>query len=176
MDSNILNPTYKELIAMEKYRNNNTGINYSDKHRNNWLKAIISIFAIAMLLSIMGVPIYDGVLALEENAMPYQLGNSLEATTATSGHMGDIVYYEMTHFGAKPSVAALISDIDGALAAFDLTALAFVVPLIADAIADSGAITIGSISDIILTTIAGISLGPISLAAIGALAGAIVGY
>ena len=108
--------------------------------------------------------------------MPYQLGNSLEATTATSGHMGDIVYYEMTHFGAKPSVAALISDIDGALAAFDLTALAFVVPLIADAIAASGAITIGSISDIILTTIAGISLGPISLAAIGALAGAIVGY
>ncbi len=176
MGSNILNPTYKELIAMEKYRNNSTGINYSDKHRNNWLKAIISIFAIAMLLGMMGVPIYNGVLALEENAMPYQFGNSLEATTATSGHMGDIVWYEMTHSGAKPSVAALTSDIDGALAAFDLSVLAVVVPLIADAIAASGAITIGSISDIILTTIAGISLGPISLAAIGALAGAIVGY
>ena len=133
---------------MEKYRNNSTGINYSDKHRNNWLKAIISIFAIAMLLSIMGVPIYNGVLALEENAMPYQLGNSLDATTATSGHMGDIVWYEMTHFGAKPSVAALTSDIDGTLAGFDLSALAVVVPLIADAIAASGAITIGSISDI----------------------------
>jgi hypothetical protein len=42
--------------------------------------------------------------------------------------------------------------------------------------AASGGIFIGSITDIILTTIAGFSLGPISLAAIGALAGAIVGF
>jgi len=176
MESNILNPTYKELIAIEKYRNGDTGRIYSDRHTNNWIKAIISIFAIAMLLGMMGVPIYNGLVALEDNAIPYQFGNSLEVSTATVGHMGDIVWYEMTHFGARPSAAALISDIDGALAGFGLSVLAYFVPLIADAIAASGAISIGSIADIILTTIAGFSLGPISLAAIGALASVIVGY
>ncbi len=98
-----MNPTYKELIAIEEYRNNNTERIYNNKHRNNWIKAIISIFAIAMLLSIMGVPIYNGIVALEENAMPYQLGNSLEAPTATGGYMGDIIAYELWHWGAMPS-------------------------------------------------------------------------
>jgi uncharacterized Rossmann fold enzyme len=76
--------------------------------------------------------------------------------------------HELLYFGAGPTVAELISTIDGALAYF--------VPLIADAIAASGAVSIGSIADIILTTIAGVSLGPISLTAIGALASVIVGY
>ena len=171
-----MNPKYRELIAIEKYRNSDTGRVYGDKHRNNWIKAIISIFAIAMLLGTMGVPIYNGVVDLEDNAIPYQLGNSLEASTATGGHMGDIVYYELTHFGAKPSKAALISDIDGSLSAFDLGVLTYVVPLIADAILASGAIDVGSITDIILVTIAGVSLGSISTAAISALVGAIVAY
>jgi len=84
--------------------------------------------------------------------------------------------HELLYFGARPTVAELISTIDGALADFDLSALAYFVPLIADAIAASGAVSIGSIADIILTTIAGVSLGPISLTAIGALASVIVGY
>jgi hypothetical protein len=176
MESNVLNPTYKELIAMEKYRNGDTGRIYSNRNRNNWIKAIISVFAIAMLLGMMGVPIYNAVVALEDNAIPYQLGNSIEASTATGAHMGDILYYELTHFGVRPSAAALVSNIDGGLAGLDLTVLAYFVPLIADAIAASGSISIGSIADIILTTIAGISLGPISLAAIGTLASIIVGY
>jgi hypothetical protein len=40
MESNILNPTYKELIAMEKYRNSDTGSIYSDKHGNNCAKVM----------------------------------------------------------------------------------------------------------------------------------------
>ncbi len=43
MESNILNPTYRELMAIEKYRNSDTGRFYSDKRRNNWIKAIINI-------------------------------------------------------------------------------------------------------------------------------------
>jgi hypothetical protein len=170
-----LNPVYKELIAMEMYRND-MGVIYKDKHKNKWKKAIMSIFAVAILLGIMGVPIYNGILVLEDNAIPYDMGNIVEVSTATSLHMGDIIYYELTHFGARPSVAALDSDIGGALGAAGLSVLAYYAPFIADAIASSGYITIGSVTDIILTIIAGVSLGPISLIAIGALAGAIVGY
>ena len=118
----------------------------------------------------------NDVVALEDNAIRYQMGTSVEASTATDGHMGDIVYYELTHFGAKPSKAPLISDIDGSLSAFDLGVLTYIVPLIADAILASGAVDVGSITDIILVTIAGVSLGLISTAAISALAGAIVAY
>jgi hypothetical protein len=123
MESNILNPTYKELIAIEKYRNNNTGRIYSSKHTNNWLKAIISIFAVSMLLGMMGVPIYNGVVALEDNAIPYQLGNSLETSTATGGHMGDIIAYELWHWGKIPTAQAIGQMIAGALIDLGLTYL-----------------------------------------------------
>ena len=123
MESNILNLTYKELIAMEKYRNGDTGRIYTDRHRNNWVKAIISIFAIAMLLGTMGVPIYNGVVALEDNAIPYQLGSSLEASTATGAHMGDIIAYEIYHWGAIPTAEAIGQMIAGALIDLGLTYL-----------------------------------------------------
>jgi len=115
MESNILNPTYKELIAIEKYRNGDTGRIYSDRHTNNWIKAIISIFAIAMLLGMMGVPIYNGLVALEDNAIPYQFGNSLEVSTTTVGHMGNLIVFEIYHWGHLPSIGQLESLIEHAL-------------------------------------------------------------
>ena len=177
MGTNIINPDYRNLLAIEKSHTNSMGLHENKKH-NNYIKAIISVFAVAVLLSTMGVPIYNGIYAMESNALPYNMG--IVATTGNSatasGHMGDIVYYELTHFGAKPSKAALISDIDGSLSAFDLGVLTYLVPLMADAILASGAVDVGSITDIILVTIAGVSLGLISTAAISALAGAIVAY
>jgi hypothetical protein len=115
MESNILNPTYKELIAIEKYRNGDTGRIYSNKHTNNWLKAIISIFAIAMLLGMMGVPIYNGIYAMESNALPYDM----EITTNTgnmvtsSGSVGDIIAYEIFHWGQLPTARALAEELTG---------------------------------------------------------------
>ena len=117
MESNILNPTYRELIAMEKYRNGDTGRIYSDKHRNNWVKAIISIFAIAVLLSTMGVPIYNGIYAMESNAVPYDM----EITTTTSniatssGQAGDIIAFEIYHWGQLPTVRGLAEELTGVL-------------------------------------------------------------
>ncbi len=51
--TNNLNHKYKELIAIEKYRHSYTGRIYSDKHGNNWIKAIISVFARAIVFKVM---------------------------------------------------------------------------------------------------------------------------
>ena len=142
MESNTLNPTYRELIAIEKYRNSDTGRIYSDKHRNNWIKAIISIFAIAMLLGTMGVPIYNGVVALEDNAIPYQMGTSLEASTATGGHMGDLIAFEILHWGHLPSISQLEGLIEHALLTLGL---AWLIALLAPVMYTFTSIFIGSI-------------------------------
>ncbi len=142
MESNILNLTYKELIAMEKYRNGDTGRIYTDRHRNNWVKAIISIFAIAMLLGMMGVPIYNGVVALEDNAIPYQLGSSLEASTATGGHMGDLIAFEIYHWGHLPSISQLEGLIEHALLSLGLS---WLIAILAPVMYTFTSIFIGSI-------------------------------
>ncbi len=158
-----MNPTYKELIAMEKYRKGDTGRIYSDKHRNNWIKAIISIFAIAMLLGMMGVPVYNGVVALEDNAIPYQLGNSVEASTATGGHMGDLVYYELLHWGALPSSNSLANIIRGEFESAGLAWLGeyagmFATYILAVILSGRG-ITTGTILDALTSALSVIGIG-----------------
>jgi len=117
VESNILNPTYRELMAIEKYRNSDTGRFYSDKRRNNWIKAIISIFAIATLLGTMGVPLYNGIIAMESNALPYDM----EITTTTSNiatssvHAGDIIAYEIWNWGQLPNAKDLAIELTAVL-------------------------------------------------------------
>ena len=48
MRLDILNPTYKELIAIEEYHNKDMEKICMVKHGNNLTKVIISIFAVAM--------------------------------------------------------------------------------------------------------------------------------
>jgi len=144
IESNILNPTYKELIAIEKYRNGDTGRIYSDRHTNNWIKAIISIFAIAMLLGMMGVPIYNGIYAMESNALPYDM----EITTNTghmvtsSGSVGDIIAYEIFHWGHLPSISQLESLIENALVA---AGVGWLINILAPVIYTFSSIFLGSI-------------------------------
>ena len=116
MGINIINPDYRKLLAIEKSRINSMGLHENKKH-NNYTKAIISIFAVAVLLSTMGVPIYNGIYAMESNALPYDMG--IVAATGNSaiasGHMGNIIYYEVYHWGQFPTIAGLEHIIIGAL-------------------------------------------------------------
>ena len=104
-------------MAIEKCRNSDTGMFYSDKHRNNRIKAIISIFAIATLLGTMGVPLYNGIIAMESNALPYDM----EITTTTSNiatssvNAGDIMAYEIWNRGQLPNAKDLAIELTAVL-------------------------------------------------------------
>ena len=86
-------------MAIEKYRNSDTEMFYSDKHRNNWIKAIISIFA------------------MESNALPYDM----EITTTTSNiatlsvHAGDIIAYKIWNWGQLPNAKDLVIELTAML-------------------------------------------------------------
>ncbi len=98
------------MLAIEKSRINSMGLHEHKKH-NNYIKAIISIFAVAVLLSTMGVPIYSGIYAMEQNAIPYEV--NVNWNTIQSGNMANIIAYELWHFGAMPSpnnIAGFIRD------------------------------------------------------------------
>ncbi len=150
-----VNPSIKNILV--EYHNEKPKL----KKENNWKKAII-------------------VVAGSTSIMPIDLGNIQTQTTAKQSQgvllTANIVDWELTHFGAKPSVAKLEAAISGFLTGFDLSIILFLVPLIADAILASGAISIGSITDTIIVIIAGVSLGPISTAAITGLAASIVAF
>ncbi|MCL5787726.1 MAG: hypothetical protein M1581_03845 [Candidatus Thermoplasmatota archaeon] len=86
-------------MAIEKCRNSDTGMFYSDKHRNNRIKAIISIFA------------------TESNALPYDM----EITTTTSNiatssvNAGDIMAYEIWNRGQLPNAKDLAIELTAVL-------------------------------------------------------------
>ncbi len=48
---------------------------FQNKNKNNWTKALISIFVLALLMMSVGVPVYDGVLAMDNNAVPSKFRN-----------------------------------------------------------------------------------------------------
>ncbi|MEM0139124.1 MAG: hypothetical protein QXZ44_00710 [Ferroplasma sp.] len=79
------------------------------KKHNSHIKAIISIFAVAILLSTMGVPIYNGIYALENSAMLYEMGTAFSTgnIATSSGHKGDLIYFKIFHFGQFPSSSDL---------------------------------------------------------------------
>lgn len=167
MESNILNPTYKELIAIEMYRNNDTGINYHNKHRNNWKKGLISIFAIIILLATMGIPVYSGVLAMENNAIPYEFGNSVSMQSyiqpIEGSSFGDLVYYELMHAGALPTAPTLANTIRNALESYGLGIMAeysymFATYILA-AILSGGSLTTGTIIDALTSALSVLGIG-----------------
>ena len=63
--------------------------------------------AIAVLLTSIGVPVYGGIMAMENNAMPYEFGNTIAKTTVQTPVSGDIIYFEIYHFGQMPNVHEL---------------------------------------------------------------------
>ncbi len=112
------------MLAIEKSRINSMGLHEHKKH-NNYIKAIISIFAVAVLLSTMGVPIYNGIYAMENNALPYDMGivaTSSNSATA-SGHAGNLILFELYNWGEIPTAADVGNMIVGALINLGLTYL-----------------------------------------------------
>ena len=114
MGINIINPDYRNLLAIEKSRINSIGLHENKKY-NNYIKAIISIFAAAILLSTMGVPIYNGIYAMESNALPYdmEIATTTGNIATSSGHAGDIIAYEIWNWGKLPTARDLAEELTG---------------------------------------------------------------
>ncbi len=139
--------------------------------------AILVMSVVGILLATTGVPIYSVMFAMEANAIPFEIGNLGHLGTqvvSPASTIGDIVGYELWHWGAYPPVNIIVSAIAGAITGLGVSFLGPWIVLLAHNIAASGAVTIGSISDIILTTIGGISVGPVGWPVIGAIASAVV--
>jgi len=177
MESNILNPKYLELKAIEMYRNNDTGMNYHIKHINNWKKSLISIFIIAVLLTAIGIPVYGGIIAMENNAIPYEFGNlgktiqSSSTNVVTGGHMADLIDYMLTHFGAAPTQKDMVDFLIGLFTSYGLYVGSQTLALIGYSILAS------SWSDIAIIGILRVDLtNPLGQILLAALATAIVAY
>ena len=121
MGINIINPDYRNLLAIEKSRINSMGLHENKKH-NNYTKAIISIFAVTILLSTMGVPIYNGIYAMESNALPMNTSLSSVNNPVSSG-IPNLIAYELYNWGKIPSPTAIGEMIAGALIDLGLTYL-----------------------------------------------------
>ncbi len=125
----------------------------------------MSIATITILHGAPGVPIYNGVIAMESNTIPYEFGNMANMdvkTTSTSG-MGDIIYYELTH-GHFPSHTALNNLIGAVLGTYGLTAVGGLIYAIVAAIY-AGA----SVSVAVETVLVGIVSPEVESAILGAI-------
>jgi len=124
-----------------------------------------------VLLAAIGVPVYDGIMAMENNAIPYEfgnIGNELQISTANTGHIADLMWYELSHWGAKPSLNALADAIAGALTGEGIGFIGNYVMEIAQTILALGIYSTDVIAGIILT-IAGSSVTWEVLAVVGAI-------
>lgn len=115
-------------------------------------------------MATMGVPLYNAVLTAESNAMPCEMqGLALTSTSndAINGRMGNIMAFEMWHWGAKPSVR----DIGQILTGAGLVIATYIIYDIAQQIStflnDGGALTAYAIASIIWMSVAGYLTWPV---------------
>ncbi|MHB8361238.1 MAG: hypothetical protein ACYDAO_05355 [Thermoplasmataceae archaeon] len=146
--------------------------------RNGQANGIVSLLAVVLLMGAMGVPMYAAMELGAYNAIPLDFGNFNNlvgsAQVASTGAMGDIVGYMLWHWGASPSQTNLGSAIAGAFAGLGVPIAGALISAAVDDILSESAITLGSITDILLVTVAAVD--PATLAIIGAVAAVIVAY
>ncbi len=175
MSDEMLSQEFILLSSCERSRTeekNQSGLNNRQTH------GIVTIAAVVLLLGAMGVPMYAAMEIGAYNAIPMDFGNinvqtqSIHVTGA--GTMGDIVDYMLWHWGAYQPYAFLVAAISGAFTGAGVPIAGAIVSAAADAFLASGAVSVGSITDILLITVAAVD--PVTLAIIGVVAAIIVGF
>ena len=85
-----------------------------EKGSNNyWKKSILAFVTIGLVLTVVGVPVYTLATTAASSAIPLDFsagGTPVGTVSLNVGATGDLIDYELTHWGAKPSVA-LLADI-----------------------------------------------------------------
>lgn len=130
MESHALNPLYKEMLMA--YAKRTTDSNAARKvvtkmGSNPWKKVLIAVMIVSLMLITLGVPLYSLLLSVESNALPGNLGsigNVIETNTVNIANTGNIIGYELWHWGALPSANTLSEWVADGLASLGLGALA----------------------------------------------------
>ncbi len=83
----------------------------------------------------IGVPVYDGLMVMENNAIPYEFGNmgNLNVKTSSTSGMGNMFYYELT-YGHFTDRAVLTNILNGILSGYDIAAIGSLIAAIVEAI------------------------------------------
>ncbi len=121
-----INPMYRSLLMEQSQQ---TSI-IKENRENNWKRAILAVSVIGILLAATGIPIYGMISALESNALPYEIGDFGQSaqTQVSPSVMGNILWYELTHFGGTPTVSDVGNMLENAFGTMGLT---FLIPYMA---------------------------------------------
>ncbi len=168
-----INPIYKSLME-EQFRQVPT---VKLKNGNIWKKSVLALGIVGLMLTVAGIPLYDGVFLAEGSVIPVNLGALVQTPLATSessqsGTFGDIVWYELTHWGANPTVSTLASIIAGGFVREGLGYITADWPAIAGAILDVGVLGDGTIAAIL----AGLISNPVGWGILLTIAAGIVAF
>lgn len=105
---------------------------------------------------------------------PNSFGSSNSLILQEAPTAGHFAWYELTHWGARPSVKALTEILIAALTREGVPYVGEMISLAVDEMLASSTITVGSIGDILAVTIA--AADPATRAVIEVIAGIVVGF
>ena len=171
MESYSINPVFQSFLYSQTRE---TGIFERKRKENNWKKGILAIAVVGILLVTVGVPIYNFIFAAEGNAIPLELGNigniQVQSTSGVSG-MGNLIDFELTHWGATPTEKDLVDFLVGLFTSYGVYVGTDVLATIGYAILASGW------SEVAIIEILGLDLtNPLGLIILTAMAVAIISY
>lgn len=83
---------------------------HSKGSSNHWKRALIGVSFAFIVLAYAGVPVYDFAVSSESSVIPFDLtGQNIVVSPSplANGVVGDLIDYELSHWGAKPSIAIM---------------------------------------------------------------------
>ena len=171
MESYSINPIFQSFLNSQTQE---TGIFERKRRENNWKKGILAIAVVGILLVTAGVPIYNVIFAAEGNAIPLEFGSigniQVQSASGISG-MGNLIDFELTHWGATPTEQALVDFLVSLFTSYGIYVGSDVLAAIGYAILASGW------SEVAIIAILGLDLtNPVGLVILGAMAVAIISY
>ena len=121
-----VNPAYISLIEHQEEVNPIE----NKRNGNKWGKIFLGLSVIGMILMATGLPLHAMAIVLEEDAIPFDLGNMEaygEKIMSIPVNIGNFIAYEIWHWGQWPSVSALEEWLTAALVGVGLS---FLVPFV----------------------------------------------
>lgn len=171
MESYSINPVFQSFLHSQTQE---TGIFEKKRRDNNWKKGMLAIAVVGILLVTAGVPIYNVIFTAEGNAIPLEfgnIGNIQSQSTSGISEMGNLIDFELTHWGATPTEQDLVDFLVGLFTSYGIYVGSDILAAIGYAILASGW------SEVAIIAILGLDLtNPVGLVILGAMAVAIISY
>jgi hypothetical protein len=172
----INNPLWRQILIEEAI----TAPVHPKNIGNNWTKSVLSIGVVALILTMVGVPVYGFIISAESGAIPLNqstVGVSVNVPGVNNAPYGDIIWYIISHWGAHPSVPSVVHWIIEGFLDVGLEASAYFVGGLAGIEDAAGAILATGIFEdsLVATIMLGFVSNPIGWAVIIGIASFVVG-